>query len=268
MRTAKTKILVDASREADRRLFVENYFRKHPDAWEDWDEDKTLPKPVLMLRGASYKPSLLFDVEPHRDRGGNYIVSPGGHFAYANRILVPFRPLALLYRHYQVVFDAECVLPTLIDLRIDDHGVKFPPGMTEAERAARGAVWMSLTPGEMMSQREGIRRAKNKVVIGGLGLGWFFEKVANKKEVSEVIVVEKSKELLDWYGETICNRFPKASLIWGDVWKEIGRHGPCCQYLLDVWTGWGNAEHDRKLKAAKRRVGAKNIWAWGEHIDR
>lgn len=94
-----------------RQQFVEDYIRTHPDAWEDWDEDMTLPKPVLMLRGASYKPSLLFDVEPHRDRGRNFIVSPGGHFAYANRILVPFHPLALLYRHYQVVFDAQCVLP-------------------------------------------------------------------------------------------------------------------------------------------------------------
>ena len=150
------------SREAARQLFVEDYIRTHPNAWEDWDEDMTLPKPVLMLRGASYKPSRLFGVKPHRHRGRNFIVSPGGHFAYANRILVPFQPLALLYRHYQVVFDAECVLPTLIDLRVDDHGVRFPPGMTVAERAAKGAVWMALTPGEMMSQREGIRGPRTR----------------------------------------------------------------------------------------------------------
>lgn len=241
------------------QLLVSDYIRKHPDSWEDWDEDKTVPKPLLMLHGATYNPPRLFDVEPCVDRGGNYIASPGGHFAYVNRITPPGLALALFYRHYQVVFDAECVVPTLIDLRIDDHGINFPSGMTVAERAARGAVWMSLTPGEMISQREGIRRARNKVIIGGLGLGWLFQKVAAKKEVFEVIVVEKSKELLDWYGEKLCGRSSKASLIWGDVWKEIGRHGPGYQYLLDVWMGWGNAEHDPKLKSAKRRVGAKHL---------
>lgn len=207
-------------------------------------------------------------MEPHRDCNGDYTISPDGHFAYKNRILPPFTPLSLFYRNYRVVFDAECVLPMLIDLRVDSRNVKFPPGTTLAERAARGAVWMSLTPGEMMSQREGIRRAKGKVVVGGLGLGWFFEKVASKRNVSEVILVEKCRELLDWYGEAICNQYPKASLIWGDVWKEIGRHGPGCQYLLDVWLGWGDAEHDPKLKGAKRRVGKKNVWAWGEYMDR
>jgi hypothetical protein len=93
-----------------------------------------------------------------------------------------------------VLWDGDITLPSLIDMHIDRKaGTAFPDCLSEKERVRRGAVWMSLTPNEMLSQRSGIQKASGKVLIGGLGLGWFLRKVCAKPMVEEVIVVEKSR---------------------------------------------------------------------------
>ena len=68
-----------------------------------------------------------------------------------------------------------------------------------------------MTPAEMLTQRSGVQAAEGTVVLGGLGLGWLLRKVCEKPSVERVIVVEKSQELLDWYGTDCASdtaRFP------------------------------------------------------------
>ncbi len=50
--------------------------------------------------------------------------------------------------------------------------MKTPPLFDTSDRVQLGAIWMSLTPMEMMTQRSGVQAARGTVVIGGLGLGW------------------------------------------------------------------------------------------------
>ena len=129
-------------------------------------------------------------------------------------------------------------------------------------RATWGNVWMSLTPGEMITQRSGVAKATGKVVVGGLGLGWFLRKVCDKESVEEVVVVEKSQELLDWYGYDLCKRFPKVKdVVSNDIYREIGRHGES-QYLLDIWPIYDGARQDKRLRAARKTLGNR-LWAWG-----
>ena len=121
---------------------------------------------------------------------------------------------------------------------------------------------MSLTPGEMITQRSGVAKATGKVVVGGLGLGWFLRKVCDRESVEEVVVVEKSQELLDWYGYDLCKRFPKVKdVVCNDIYREIGRHGDS-QYLLDIWPIYDGARQDKRLRAARKTLG-NQLWAWG-----
>ncbi len=146
--------------------------------------------------------------------------------------------------------------------RMTKTGTIFPSTITEKERATCGAVWMSLTPAEMLSQRSGIQKAAGTVVVGGLGLGWFLRKVCEKDSVEHVIVVEKSQELLDWCGYDICKRQPKVTdVICGDIYDEIHRHGDA-QMLFDIWPIYQGANQDEQLLAARKQLGDR-LWAWG-----
>ena len=116
---------------------------------------------------------------------------------------------------------------------------------------------------EMITQRSGIQAASGKVVIGGLGMGWFLRKVCEKPEVEEVIVVEYSQDLLDWYGHDLCSKYGKVSdVICGDVYDQVGRHGDA-KYLLDIWATYHEARRDRRFNEAKRLLG-NQLWGWGE----
>ena len=124
---------------------------------------------------------------------------------------------------------------------------------------------MSSMPAEMLTQRSGIRMAQGKVLIGGLGIGWFLEQVCSKREVEEVVLVERSQELLDWYGYRLCRAQPKVKeVICDDVYAVVDRF-PDHQYLLDIWpvlSGMYGAAGDRRLADLRRRAPGR-VWAWG-----
>jgi hypothetical protein len=239
---------------------------KPPEKWEHWDEDNTPHRPILFLHGETYKVDRLFDLPPvdRLSMTKDYIVSPQGTFSYLNHTLAAREPLSLFGPPGIVLWDAPVVIPTLVDMQVDGRtDNRFPVDTPELERASWSQVWMSGTPAEMISQRSGILRARGKVVIGGLGLGWFLRKVCEKESVTEVIVVERSQELLDWFGYDLCRRYPKVTdVICDDAFAQIGKHGDAV-YLLDIWPGYDDARKDRRLKQADRKVGRRKVWAWG-----
>jgi hypothetical protein len=233
---------------------------------EHWDEDKTSFKPILYLHADTYRVEPLFAVPSSRRSDPVYLFSPKRQFAYCNGILPKGIPLRNMERPNQkglVFWTGDIVIPTLIDMHIDSQtGERMPDFISEWDRARHGVVWMSLTPNEMLSQRSGIQKAAGKVVIGGLGMGWFMRKVCEKPEVEQVIVVEKSRDLLDWFGYEICRKHSKVTeVICDDVYNHVGTHGNA-QYLLDIWPISQGARTDRQYLAAKRKWG-KRIWAWG-----
>jgi hypothetical protein len=125
---------------------------------------------------------------------------------------------------------------------------------------------MSLTPTEMWTQRTGVSFSKGTVVVGGLGMGWLLAQICKRKQVKNVIVVEKSQELLDWFGNRLCAGFPKVSeVICGNVYDHLpalfAREGPETRFVLDIWKSYGSARSDRKLHNARKA--GMNVWAWG-----
>ena len=244
------------------RLAVTRALQDNPPDPVDWDEDTTPERPFIILNADTYKTDFLYAITPSL-LAESYLLSPNKNWAYVNRLLPQGVPLFLFDQPppSSVVWTGEVALPMLIDMNVAHNGRRITH-LPEQDRVGQGAVWMSLTPAEMLSQRAGIKKARGKVVVGGLGLGWFLRKVAEKPEVTEIIVIEKSKELLNWYGRNLCRQCPKVTeVIAGDVYNEIGRHGNC-QYLLDIWLRYGDAKSDGKLWAAMRRY-QYQIWAWG-----
>lgn len=232
---------------------------------EAWDEDATPARSLLCLDAATYKPEPLFQPpKPSLRRRPDYAVSPLGTFAYLNGIIPAGYPLRLLGPQPGSVFwNGKVIVPMLIDMKRDENGHSFSDGEPERLRAAWGNVWMSLTPSEMITQRSGIKKATGNVVIGGLGLGWLLKKVCAKETVGQVIVVEKSQELLDWYGYDLCRTLPKVKdVICNDIYREITRHGDDSQFLLDIWPIFQGARLDRRLRDARRVLGDR-LWAWG-----
>ena len=234
---------------------------------EHWDEDKTPFRRLLYLDAGTYRVDKLFDIPPAPADcfTENYVVSPAGGFAYRNRLLPAGWPLRLLgMDQAMVVWNGDVVIPMLLDMTEDSRcGGKFPATATREERAKWAAVWMSMTPAEMLTQRSGVQAAEGTVVLGGLGLGWLLRKVCEKPSVERVIVVEKSQELLDWYGTDLCKRYGKVSdVICDDVYNQIGKHGAKVKYLLDIWLRFGQARRDSRFKTLKRKL-KKRLWGWG-----
>ncbi len=63
-------------------------------------------------------------------------------------------------------------------------------------------IWMRLTPLEIEGAYFAIERAKGKVGVVGLGLGYVVQEMAKKEDVEEIIVYEVSKDVIDLYN---CN---------------------------------------------------------------
>jgi hypothetical protein len=234
--------------------------------YEAWNEDGTPFRHVLRLDAATYRSDPVFDVPAAPwPEGGDCVVSPRGNLAYQNRIVPEGQPLRL-YGNQEgiVVWNGDVAIPTLIDLnRSCRTGEFFDDDTPLMNRVREGAVWMSLTPMEMMTQRSAVKMASDTVVIGGLGLGWLLRKVCEKPDVERVIVVEKSQELLDWYGYKMCGRFEKAvEVVCDDIYRQMGKHGVAARYLLDIWHLFTGAASDRRLDPFRRKF-KRRLWAWG-----
>lgn len=123
-------------------------------------------------------------------------------------------------------------------------GRTVPPG--EYTRLVRkgifiGTVVMSDTPAEIRDLSFFIEEAKGKVLINGLGLGVVLGAVLRKPEVTEVIVVEKSQDVVDLVGgyykkgvggeklqiivaDALVWRPEKGErfdIVWHDIWDDI-----------------------------------------------
>jgi len=144
-------------------------------------------------------------------------------------------------------------------------------------------VWMSLTPMEVFSQRQGVRHCSGKVCIGGYGLGWFLEQVARKKSVTEIVIVEKDKQFLSWFAREHAKKVRKETgkkikIVCADVYDYLAdHHGEFDKIALDVFEHYGNnnAEDNAQLRKllypkgdywsyqAEPLINSKKLWCWG-----
>jgi len=91
-------------------------------------------------------------------------------------------PLGPSGRGGEICFDAPVLVPT--------HSCKKSSGGND--------IWMSLMPMEILTQRAGVKIARGKVLIGGLGLGWIARRVLESPKVSHVTIAELDKSASLW----------------------------------------------------------------------
>ena len=112
-----------------------------------------------------------------------------------------------------------------------------PPGRyTRLVHEGEGTV-MSDTPAEAHEHYKAFERATGRVLINGLGLGFFLQAILRKKEVEEVVVIELSEDVIKlvtphikdsrveiinadalvWRPEE-GDRF---NFVWHDIWTDI-----------------------------------------------
>lgn len=123
-------------------------------------------------------------------------------------------------------------------------------------------VWMSLSPSEVVTQRAGVKRARGRVLMGGLGMGWLARRVLEREQVNHVTIYDTNEDVLDFFGKPLKEEFNgKVTLKLGDVYDATPKKYD--RILLDIWKGYGDAEFDQRLRELRTKVPSKALWMWG-----
>lgn len=88
----------------------------------------------------------------------------------------------------------------------------------------RGVEWMTITPNEINTMKKPIDKAQGKVLCLGLGLGYFAYMCSLKREVSEIVVIERNSSLISLFNEYILPQFPykdKIKIIEDDAFSYL-----------------------------------------------
>lgn len=149
------------------------------------------------------------------------------------------------------------------------------PALGFFERAVRfptlcegGVPWISVCPSEINSMKDDIDAAHGRVLVLGLGLGYYAYQVAEKPEVSEVTVVELRPEVIGLYQSRLRPHFchaEKIRVVCADALAylagvENGRFDVC---FADIWKGAvDGAPLYRAIKAHEARLYATEFRYW------
>ena len=128
---------------------------------------------------------------------------------------------------------------------------------------------MSITPMEIMTLRPLVRKAKGRVLIGGLGLGYLTRKVLQRKKVKEVVVVEQNEHLIAFFGKFLLDEFgDRVKIIKGDMYTHPW--GDFDVALWDIWDGIADAPWDRKFQQIKQSMHGvgKSCIGWTDWASR
>ncbi len=104
-----------------------------------------------------------------------------------------------------------------------------------------GNEWMTLTPVDMDTSKEAIQMAHGRVITFGLGLGYFAYHASEKAEVDEVVIVEKSPDVIRLFSDVLLPRFPhkeKIRIIEGDAFRFAEEEMPKTKFdfaFVDTW---------------------------------
>lgn len=126
----------------------------------------------------------------------------------------------------------------LLRARINGHN-RFVPSGTYVRLIDKrfDETVMSNTPDEIRDHMEFVNRAKGSVLINGLGLGVVLKMILEKPEVTEIIVIEKEKDVIDmvscYYKDLRVTIIHADALeyqpeknkifdcVWHDIWPNI-----------------------------------------------
>ncbi len=102
--------------------------------------------------------------------------------------------------------------------------------------------WVSACPSELFSMGPDVPAARGRVLVLGLGIGWYPFAIADKPEVSEIVIVEHAPEVISLFETYLLPRFPhreKIRVVEADAFAYLaalapGRFDFC---YADIWEG-------------------------------
>jgi len=102
----------------------------------------------------------------------------------------------------------------------------------------KGVTWMSITPNEIETMEEAVKAATGKVIVYGLGLGYYPYMISLKDEVKEIVIVENDIKIINLFKKHILPNFEhqeKISIIHGDAFEYMGKCDDFDYAFIDLW---------------------------------
>lgn len=135
--------------------------------------------------------------------------------------------------------DEIIVIPSEYYKEITSFGF-FLKGFPYLEVLEDGYNWMSVTPHEILTMGDAVKKAKGKVLTYGLGMGYYAFMASIKDEVKEVTIIERDENAISLFNEFILPQFPnkgKIHIIKMDAF-EFAREQKDGDYdytFVDIW---------------------------------
>ena len=88
-------------------------------------------------------------------------------------------------------------------------------------------IWMAIIPHEMNTMNKAIEQAHGRVLVLGLGLGYYPFMISQKPEVSHILIIEKNQRIIDLFNQSIFHKFPhknKIKIIKADAFSYLKTH--------------------------------------------
>jgi hypothetical protein len=134
----------------------------------------------------------------------------------------------------------------------------------------KGTTWMSVIPHEINTMKEPLSLMNGKVVVMGLGLGYFAFQCLNKETVTKVTVVERDHRLISLFKESLLPYFPhqeKLVILEGDAFGKEAQAAvkDADSVFYDLWHNEddGLALYEKALKEEKQSEGVLHSY-WME----
>jgi hypothetical protein len=191
-------------------------------------------------------------IHPSRCAEDELELSPSGQFCYLEKVLPAGEKLNTFCgsKRGTVLFDGPVKIPAIHER-----------GWSEHFSAWHDDPWMSLTPMEAMTLRVGTKLAKGRVVVAGLGLGHQLIEVSHRRQVTSLVLVEHSAELVEWVIPRLTPHLGMpVEVIVGDA-TEVLPKLTADVALVDIFKGYGGNNERRFLRRKHCKI--PTIWCWG-----
>jgi hypothetical protein len=120
---------------------------------------------------------------------------------------------------------------------------------------------------EAKSHDFAVKLMRGHVLVGGLGLGCIVERLQEKNEVTEILVIEKSQEVIDLVWRHL--DAPKATIIQCDLERYLKTTRRRFDYIyMDVWPGRNDESIPKWRALAEQFVAPDKVLCWGEDRSR
>lgn len=102
----------------------------------------------------------------------------------------------------------------------------------------KGVTWMSVTPNEIETMEKAVNEATGKVVVYGLGIGYYPYMISLKEDVKEIAIIEKDEKIIELFKKHLLPLFEhkeKITIIKQDAFKYMQENHYFDYSFIDLW---------------------------------